>query len=323
MAPSRRKQSLRLDVESLRAFREVVAQGGFTAASRALGVTQPAVSLKIRRLEERIGTSLILRDGHSFTLTADGQDLLARAEEIVKAHDQAVDRMQRSELTGTVRLGCNGEVAANGLSEVASRFRRTHPNIDLAIRVHHSVIVSELLDNDEIDVALITLLDVEGAVRPTDEVWRRDEMHIVQGIEADFDDEDPVPVVAFGPSSVHYTHLVALLDAAGRTHRVSMEWGNLKGLKSAIEAGLGVGLLSTRNITERMKPWTGIGPIKLPASVFVMRSRPNADADELIGALRDHLSAALASTYRGATEVQQWANSPTPLTPSDRRRVES
>ena len=251
------------------------------------------MSLKIRRLEERIGTTLIRRDGHSLTLTADGQDLLAHAEEIVKAHDQAVDRMQRSELTGTVRLGCNGEVAVDLLSEVASRFRRTHPNIDLGIRVHHSVIVSDLLDNDEIDVALITLLDVEGAVRPTDEIWRRDEMHIVQGIDADFDDDDPVPVVAFGPSSVHYTHLVALLDAAGRAHRVSMEWGNLKGLKSAIEAGLGVGLLSTRNITERMKPWTGIGPIELPASVFVMRSPADTQQNEAITALKGHLIEAL------------------------------
>lgn len=88
MTRSPRERSLLLDVESLRVFREVVAQGGFTAASRKLGITQPAVSLKIRRLEERIGTSLILRNGHSITLTASGRDLLAHAEEIVEAHDR-------------------------------------------------------------------------------------------------------------------------------------------------------------------------------------------------------------------------------------------
>ena len=52
-----------LDVESLRVFREVVTQGGFTAASKILGITQPAVSLKIRRLEERLGFTLIRRTG--------------------------------------------------------------------------------------------------------------------------------------------------------------------------------------------------------------------------------------------------------------------
>ena len=297
MAPSSRKRSLLLDVESLRVFREVVAQGGFTAASRTLGVTQPAVSLKIRRLEDRIGTSLMLRHGHSFTLTADGQDLLAHAEEIVKAHDQAVDYMQRSKVIGTVRLGCNGEVAASGLSEVASRFRRTHPLIDLTILVDHSVIIGELLDNGELDVALVTLLDLDGAVRPTDEVWRRAEMHIVQGIEADFDDEDPVPLVTFGPNSRHYTHMAAVLEAAGRTHRVSMEWGNLIGLKSAIEVGLGVGLLSTHNVTDRMRPWTGIGPTELPSSVFVMRSPTDAQENEAIAVLKSHLTEALGPIH--------------------------
>ena len=161
----------------------------------------------------------------------------------------------------------------------------------------HSVIVSELLDDAEIDVALITLIDLDGAVRPTDEVWRREETRIVQGIEADFDDEDPVPVVAFGPSSAHYTHMAALLDAAGRTHRVAMQWSNLNGLNSAIESGLGVGLLSARNVTERMKPWTGIGPIELPPSVFVMRSRADTQHSEAIAALKSHLTEALAPNH--------------------------
>ena len=294
MSPSRKERSLLLDVESLRAFREVVTRGGFTAASKTLGVTQPAVSLKIRRLEDRLGMRLIQRDGHPLTVTAPGRDLLEHADKIVEAHDRAVDYMRRSELTGTVRLGCNGEVAASGLSEVASRFRRTHPHIDLAIRAHHSASISELLDNGEIDVALIQLAEIEGAVRPTDQVWWRDTVHIVQGIEADFDD-DPVPMVTFGPTSLYHTHLTALLDAAGRSHRVAMEWCNLSGVQSGIEAGLGVGLLNTRNITVRMKPWAGIDPIELPRMAFIMRSRPDADESEAIAALRGHLSAALAS----------------------------
>ena len=294
MAPSRANRSLLLDVESLRAFREVVARDGFTAASKVLGITQPAVSLKIRRLEDRLGMSLILRDGHSLSMTAAGRDLLAHAERIVAAHDRAVDQMRRSAVVGAVRLGCNAEVAASGLFEVASRFRRTHPHIDLAIRVHHSASISELLDNGEIDVALIQLAETEGAVRPTDQVWWHDTVHIVQGIEADFD-YDAVPMVTFGPTSLYHTLLTALLDAAGRSHRVAMEWCSLSGVQSGIEVGLGVGLLNTRNVTERMKPWAGIDPIELPRMAFIMRSRPDADESEAIAALRGHLSAALAS----------------------------
>ena len=278
-------------------FREVVSQGGFTAASKVLGLTQPAVSLKISRLEERIGLSLIRRDGHSLTVTEHGRDLLAHAEKIVEAHDRAVDHMRRSELSGIVRLGCSGDAALAYLSDVASRFGWTHPDIDLAIRVNESGVVSELLDYGEVDVGIIQLVEVDGAVRPGDEVWRREEIHVVQGLAADFTDADPVPLISFGPRSLYHPHLTALLDAAGRPHRTALEWPSIRGVQRAVEAGLGVGILNTPNITERMRPWTGIDPIELPTAAFVLRSRAGA-GNQLIDALRGHLSAALRSADR-------------------------
>ena len=285
-----------MDVESLRAFREVVAQGGFTAASKALGITQPGMSLKISRLEERLGVSLLRREGHSFTVTAHGRELLIHAEEIVEAHDRAVDRMRRSELSGSLRLGCNAEIALGGLDRLTSRFRRTHPDVDLAIRVHESRILSELLDNGEIDVAILQRNVLEGAVRADDEVWRRDELHAVQGLTVDFDDADPVPLISFGPSSTFDAHLRIALTAAGRTYRTALEWANLRGVQNAIEDGLGVAIISTPLLTELMRPWNGISPTALPAVVFVLRSRADEERSELIDTLRDHLSETLAVT---------------------------
>ena len=296
MAPNARERSLLLDVESLRVFRELVAQGGFTAASRTLGITQPAVSLKIRRLEDRLGMSLILRDGHSFTLTAHGRDLLAHAVEIVEAHDRAVDHMRRSELTGAVRLGCSRAVEAGDLSEVVSRFRRTHPDIDLAIRVGPSPTISEMLDNGEVDVVLVQLIETGDAVRPTDLVWRRERLDIVQGLAADFTDEDPVPLVTFGPRSPYYPYLTAAVEASGRSYRIALLWPSIRGVQDAIGAGLGVGILNTSHLTDRMRPCPGIGAVKLPQVAFIMRSRAEADGNELIGALETHLTEILTST---------------------------
>ena len=290
MTQSPRERSLLLDVESLRVFRELVAQGGFTAASRKLGITQPAVSLKIRRLEERIGTSLILRDGHSFTLTAPGRDLLVHAEEIVEAHDRAVDHMRRSELSGVLRLGCSGAVGAEQLSELVSRFSRTHPDIDLAIRADASPRISRELDRGELDVALVQLIDVDGAVRPTDLIWRREQLHLVQGLDVDFTDKDPLPLVTFGPRSLYYPYLTAAVEASGRSHRIAVQWPSLRGVQDAIEAGLGVGMVNTTHLTGRMRPWRGIDPIELPRVVFVLRSRQDPDGNELIGLLEAHLT---------------------------------
>ena len=293
MARSRRERSLLLDTESLRVFRELIAQGGFTAAANVLGIPQPTVSLKIRRLEERIGLSLIRREGHSFTITAHGRDLLAHAEEIVEAHDRAVDHMQRSELSGSLRLGCDGEVAQSGLFEVTNRFRRIHPDVDLAIRVRNSRILHGMLDNGEIDVALMQIISLEGELRPTDDVWRHDDLHLVQGLAVDFDDAEPVPLIMYGTGSLYDPYLTGAMAAAGRTYRMAFDQVTIGGHQSAIEAGLGVGMLNTPNVTDQMRPWAAISPAALPQVVFVLRSRPGAEGDELIAALRAALSETL------------------------------
>ncbi len=284
---------VRLDVESLRVFLAVVSNDGFGAAGDQLGLTQSAVSHKIRRLEDRLGFGLINRQGQSFTLTADGQDLLAHAAEIVGAHDKAVDHFQRSSLTGTVRLGCNEEVAATGLAEVASRFRRTHPDVALEVRVHDSAYVSDWLADGEIDVALIQVIDIDDAIGPDDEVWRRDELLAVQAVSAGFDEAETVPLISFGPRCLYEPWLTRALDGAGRAHRLSMECPSIQGVQAAVEAGLGVAVLNTPNVTEAMRPWAGIAPVSFPPVAFVLRTIARPGEDEVIDALRQHLAGAL------------------------------
>ena len=208
--------SVRLDVESLRVFRQLV-------------VTQSAVSHKIRRLEERIGRDLLRRDGQSFVLTPDGRDLLAHAEAIVEAHDRAVDALQRSSVSGTVRLGCNEEVAATQLAEVASRFGRTHPEIALEVRVRDSAVVADRLDAGEIDVALLQVLDTGDAVRPADDVWRRDELTVVQAADADFDHVDEVPLISFGPQCLYEPWFASAMAAIDRRFRSKISMPSCEG----------------------------------------------------------------------------------------------
>ena len=290
-----RRRALLFDVETLRVFRELVAQGGFTAAAKTLGISQPTVSQMIRRLEERLGMSLIVRDGYSVIPTAHGRDLLAHAEEIVEAYDRAVDHMRRSELRGALRLGCSAVVAASGLAVVAGRFRRTYPDIDLAIRVDISPTISEMLDGGEIDVALLNVVEVGDAVRPTDVVWRREQLQVVQGLDADLDGADPVPLVTSGVRGLLDPHLIAAVTTAGRTYRIATEWPSIKGVLDAIEAGLGVGIVPASHVTDRMRPWRRSESIELPRVVLVLRSRADADGKELIGVLEEHLREILTS----------------------------
>ena len=276
-------------------FRELAAKGGFTAAAKALGISQPTVSLTIRRLEERLGMNLIVRDGYSVIVTAHGQELLAHAEEVIEAYDRAVDHMRRSELRGAIRLGCSGAVAATGLAAVASRFKRAYPDVDLAILVDMSPRIGEMLDSGEIDMALLHVVDADNALRPTDAEWGRVQLQLVQGLDADLDGADPVPLVTPGVRGLFHPHLIAAVTAAGRAYRTAIEWPSIKGEKDAIEAGLGVGMVPASHVTSGMRPWASGKSIELPQAALVMRSRADKDRTELVSALEEHLKEILTS----------------------------
>ena len=92
-----------------------------------LGLSQSAVSWKIKRLEDKVGRPLLVRTGHSLRPTRDGALVMEEARRIVEAHDELVDRLSRSDLTGRVRLGATEEVSSVCVSAVLAGFNRRHP----------------------------------------------------------------------------------------------------------------------------------------------------------------------------------------------------
>lgn len=294
---------VRLDVEALRVLRTVADAGGFTSAAQQLGSTQSAVSWKIKRLEERLGFELLIRDGNSVRPTVDGQQLLAHADRIIDAHDAAVDHLQRSDLRGTVRLGCNEEVAADQLARVASRFARQHPEADLHIRVHDSAVVSTWLDGGEVDLAL---LQVVGDVpRSGDRILWRDELVIATARDAadPRKPDDTVPYIGFGERCLYQPWFAAAIHEAGMAFQTVLECPSIQGVQSAVEAGIGVAVLNRRNLSPAMTEWAHADRLGTPPQVtYVIRRGTDATAgtSDLIDALEATITDELDDTEQAA-----------------------
>ena len=165
---------LKIDVESLRTLRAVVDTGSFTLAADELGLTQSAVSHKVKRLEERVGLDLVVR-GAVVTATPDGADLLRYADRIVTAHDEAVSHLTRSDLQGSLRLGSNEDLHSDELVEVLARFGRAYPNVQIDVTVGLSGSIADLIDAGDVDLGLLQI-PTTGPQRPrrTDLVVRNE-----------------------------------------------------------------------------------------------------------------------------------------------------
>ena len=277
---------MRLDIESLRTFRALIETGSVTDAAAQLHLTQSAVSWKMKRLEERIGATLVTRNGRELILTEIGVELLEHAELLVSAHDIAVDSLQRSQLEGTVHLGMNDEPDANDVAGLLARFKRRHPMVRLQVKMGQSDLIAQQLRGGQLDIALIQTLKPEDG----DRVLWTESLHWVCSPTFVLEDEEAVPLVGFGPGCLYRSAILQGLQEAGASHYSAFEGENSQAVRNAIAAGFGVGVLNERSLSEDCKPWSLSGlNSSLPEASFVLRVN-NRSRSSAVRALVDEIA---------------------------------
>jgi DNA-binding transcriptional LysR family regulator len=122
-----------LDIDMLRCFMEVAKTGSFTKAGKNIGLTQSGVSVKIRRLEERLSTQIFNRTSKSLSLTLEGEILLDYAGRILSVHDEAVSRLTKPKASGKLRIGLIDYFLPELLPNLLRKFRKQYPNIHFHI----------------------------------------------------------------------------------------------------------------------------------------------------------------------------------------------
>jgi DNA-binding transcriptional LysR family regulator len=279
---------MQLDVESLRTLLAVLDHGSMTVAARQLQLSQSAVSWKIKRLEERVGRPLLVRDGRSLRPTRDARLLVDEARIIVEAHDRAVARLRSAELSGKVRLGTNEEIAAARLVAIVGRFNRVHPHVTVEVTVSPSDDLLVQLDRGGVDVVVVQI--GEHDVRPDDTVLWIEELTWATSRWADHSD-GPVPLVTFGDACQYRRVSEPVLDRAGIDHYLAFAGQTTAGVHGAVVAGLGVAVLGDRFLDDDIVPWErGNALGELPRMYQVVRANPR-DHDEVAAALIEALSA--------------------------------
>ena len=157
-----------LDLDLLRGFVAVAERGGFTAAGQALGLTQSAVSLKVKRLEDLVQRRVFDRTSRSISLTRDGETLLAYARRILALNDEAVRRLVAPPVAGRFRLGVADHFVPRNLAPLLARFARTWPEVRLEVEVGRSHELRAAQEKGALDLVLGKRRDGETAGRP---IW--------------------------------------------------------------------------------------------------------------------------------------------------------
>ena len=151
-----------LDLDQLQTFIAIADTGSFTRAAEEVHRTQSAVSMQMRRLEERIGKPLFERDGRTNRLTEEGDRLLTYARRMLYLNRETLAAFDDRRLEGTIRIGTPDDYADRFLPEIMARFARSNPRVELTVVCEPTPGLAEHIKRGNLDLALVTHNDARG-----------------------------------------------------------------------------------------------------------------------------------------------------------------
>jgi len=251
-----------LEIRQLRAFVAIAETGTFTAGALRVHVTQAAISMQIRQLENEVGARVFVRAPRHVILTEAGEHLLQRARQILREHDAALDEI--AELAGAergrLRIGsASAMILTDQLPKILKELRKQHPAADIAVASGTSESLVDQILAGELDIAFVSL--------PVD----------VRGIQTDRLSEDQLVAIAsprhklakqrtisaytlagekliLGERGGNTRRLIDQFFAqAGVTLRVAMELSRQAAIRRMVEEDMGVGIVPLQSVKEEVE----------------------------------------------------------------------
>jgi DNA-binding transcriptional LysR family regulator len=229
-----------LDLDSVRAFVRIAELDSFTRAAEVMQTTQAAVSLKLQRLEERLGCRLLERTPRSVQLSARGAAFLEHARELLEAHDRALTEFAgaRQRLT----LGISDHVAGPELPALIARMNAQDPQLVIEIRIGSSGDLLQSFDRRELDAVMVRL----HAGRSDGELLAEEQFGWFASPGWQHRAGEPLPLATLAEPCGVRALAAQLLDAAGVAWTEVFVGGGVAAVAAAVMAGLGVAALAPR-----------------------------------------------------------------------------
>ena len=279
-----------IPTELLRTLVAVVDLRSFTKAAQSLGVTQPAVSAQIKRLQGMLGAELLDKSAPGVTLTSAGELVVDYARRLLSINDQILDLAAPRPNARTLRIGATGDFTFVDISLALAFFRARRP--DLRFLMHSAPNDALLRDLREGNLDLAVWVSATGPTIKTPHHWT-EEVVWLRGPASVLAPQGPVPLVSYGEESLFARNALALLRSSGREGELVMTSSSIAGLGAAVVAGLGFMALprSRANIPGAII-WEDTPLPRLPdifCGIYMRGGAERADRGQLADAIADAL----------------------------------
>ena len=235
-----------MNFTQLRAFDMVAREGGFSRAAAALGLTQPALTIQVKALEDAYGVKLLDRSGRSITLTEAGTTLFELTRRLFALEDEMQELLTASrELRrGHLKVAADGPHIVMGMF---AWFRERYPGVELSVTLGNTAFVRQQLLERRVDVGILPGIEADPSLDGV-LLWRHSPVLIVphghpwaRRRSVGVAELDGQPMLMREAGSNTQRALTLALERAGAVPRTVLELGSREAVLGAVAAGLGFG----------------------------------------------------------------------------------
>ncbi len=236
-----------LDFDLLRCF--LAETGGFTAAGERIGLTQSGISVRIRRLEERLGRRLLARSTRQVALTESGELFLSYARRMVDLNDEAVGSLRGGLAEGRLRLGIADYVVPHQLPKLLGRFNRLYPGVKMEMRTGLSMDLLPGFEQGELDVVIAS----RGMAFRDGGLLYRDALVWVAAVDFSLRLDRTLPLVVLPPHCTHRGLSLEALDRARIPWEIVYVSSSTPGVQAAVLGGLGIAMVPATSVQPGLR----------------------------------------------------------------------
>lgn len=267
-----------LDPDLLKAFLSVAEHRSFTRAATMLNRTQSAVSVQIRRLEERLGTKLFQRTRAGVALTTSGDELVIYAKRLLDLNAEAIDALRARTREAVVRLGVMDDYGTIVIPPLLARFAKNHPEIRVEIETGLTATMPARL-GEAYD--LVIAMHPEGC--GDGELLRREQAVWAAGRSYPIEARDTLSIALYPPGCLFRQWAAEALDATGWPWRLAFVSRTLAAVEAIAAQGLAITVVKAGTLPASLRVLANGLPPLPAADIRLHRARNLSRPAALLG----------------------------------------
>ncbi len=231
-----------MEINDLRIFQIVAYEKSISKAALRLGYAQSNITMRIKLLENKLNTTLFIRNNKGTVITPNGEKLLKYADKILELIDEVNDEFLTPKISSTIKIGATQTISASVLPKLFYLFHEENPEVSLTLKTETQKNLLDMILKNELDGAFISDEITSSKIKKV--ITFKEKLALVSSISIDSINDLQTPIIVNSDADCPYRKLLQKWLSYNNSKAAAIiEFDSLESILRGIDEGLGISLL--------------------------------------------------------------------------------